>query len=462
VTVHTRNASLRVRVAKRAAGVTMALAGAALVIGSIPSAFAVQVDGNTPLDPCLGDQCPAAWEVPNNGGVVGFDDGVNVFVGGDFSAEPQSAETEGNIVVLGDASFTSAGSYNVGVAGVGSRVPPPSGSTMLTVGGDLAIADGTNLIVGGDTGFPDFAPIVGNVEYGGTLTGTPSVIAGATVEQGDGASAFADRVANVTALSQCFADLPDTGTVSTDGGLTTFTGDGVSDPQVFTVEGTLGTEQLAVTGVDVQEGATVIINVTGDTAFGNINSWFIDGSNTFDPDITQRIVTNFPDATTVEVTGGAQLPGSILVGNPASTTTLSIAGTNGRIEVAGDLIHRSPAGTQTGVETHAYPFSSEIDCLTPPTTTTTAPPTTTTPVPTTPVPTTPVPTTPVPTTDTPTTPPVTPTDTPTAAPSVSPTEPAAPAELAESGSPAGAMLAIGAALMGAGALTAFTARRRRV
>ncbi|MGI9825053.1 choice-of-anchor A family protein [Agromyces sp. Marseille-Q5079] len=444
----TRNASRRARVAKRIAGTTMALAGVALVIGSIPSAFAVEVDGNTPLDPCLGDRCPTEWQVPNNLGVIGFDDGVNVFVGGDFSAEPSAAETEGNLVVLGDASFDrGGGSYVVGVAGVGSRVPPPSGSTMLTVGGDLTISDSTTLIVGGDTGFPDFTPIVGNVEYGGTLTGTPSVVGGATVEQGDGASAFTDRLANVTALSQCFAALPDTGTVTTAGGLTTFTGDGVSDPQVFTVEGTLGPDQVAVTGADVQDGATVIINVTGEAASVSINSWFIDGSNTFDPEITQQIVTNFPDATSVEVTGGAQLPGSILVGNPASTTTLSIAGTNGRIEVAGDLVHRSPVGGQTGVEMHAYPFSGEVDCVTPPTTTTSAPPTTTTAPPTT--------TTAPPTTTIPTTTPATPTVTPTA------TSTAAPAELAESGSPAGAMMAVGAVLIGAGAVTVLTGRRRR-
>ena len=55
-------------------------------------------------------------------------------------------------------------------------------------------------------------------------------------------------------------------------------------------------------------------------------------------------------ATTVNVGGAAQLPGSLLVPTAPSTTTLSGLGTNGRILVAGDLVH-----TGTG-ELHAYPF----------------------------------------------------------------------------------------------------------
>src|SRR5205085_1411529 len=48
--------------------------------------------------------------------------------------------------------------------------------------------------------------------------------------------------------------------------------------------------------------------------------------------------------------GLAQLPGSVLVPNAASTTTISNHGTNGRILVGGNLVH-------TGLgELHAYPF----------------------------------------------------------------------------------------------------------
>ena len=52
----------------------------------------------------------------------------------------------------------------------------------------------------------------------------------------------------------------------------------------------------------------------------------------------------------MDIGGLAQLPGSLLVPTAPSTTTLAGAGTNGRILVAGDLVH-----TGAG-ELHAYPF----------------------------------------------------------------------------------------------------------
>ena len=64
----------------------------------------------------------------------------------------------------------------------------------------------------------------------------------------------------------------------------------------------------------------------------------------------------------MDIGGLAQLPGSILVPTPQSTTTLSGLGTNGRILVAGDLVH-------TGLgELHAYPFlpDPQLGCATDP------------------------------------------------------------------------------------------------
>lgn len=49
-----------------------------------------------------------------------------------------AAEAEGRVVVLGDFDMAKrAGAsaiYNVGIAGVGSRVPPPDGADFLTTG----------------------------------------------------------------------------------------------------------------------------------------------------------------------------------------------------------------------------------------------------------------------------------------------------------------------------------------
>ena len=58
----------------------------------------------------------------------------------------------------------------------------------------------------------------------------------------------------------------------------------------------------------------------------------------------------------MDIGGLAQLPGSLLVPTAPSTTTLSGAGTNGRVLVAGDLVH-----TGVGSQLHSYPFLPDDD-----------------------------------------------------------------------------------------------------
>ncbi|MFY3529452.1 choice-of-anchor A family protein, partial [Escherichia coli] len=91
-----------------------------------------------------------SWNDPNNGPVVGFDSNINVFVGGDFLVREAAAEAEGKVVTLGEFDMNKREGvsqvYNVGIAGVGSRVPPPDGSDYLTTGGDVTIADGQRLL----------------------------------------------------------------------------------------------------------------------------------------------------------------------------------------------------------------------------------------------------------------------------------------------------------------------------
>ncbi len=60
---------------------------------------------------------------------------------------------------------------------------------------------------------------------------------------------------------------------------------------------------------------------------------------------------NFPDTSDVVIGSMAQFPGSVLVANPASTTTVKLPGTNGRLWVAGNLVHDFLGG-----EFHAFPF----------------------------------------------------------------------------------------------------------
>nr|WP_286157888.1 AIM24 family protein [Streptomyces fimicarius] len=113
-----------------------------------PAAGADPLPGG--LGPCLGSSCPPSWNDPNNDPVEYFDSNINVFVGGDFLVRVAAAEAEGKVVTLGrfdmDKRDGVSQIYNVGIAGVGSRVPPPDGSDYLTAGGDITIADGERLL----------------------------------------------------------------------------------------------------------------------------------------------------------------------------------------------------------------------------------------------------------------------------------------------------------------------------
>ncbi|ROP36500.1 choice-of-anchor A family protein [Saccharothrix texasensis] len=46
--------------------------------------------------------------------------------------------------------------------------------------------------------------------------------------------------------------------------------------------------------------------------------------------LRERLLWNFPDATSAGIGGTAQFQGSVLVGNPASTTTVTVPGLAGR------------------------------------------------------------------------------------------------------------------------------------
>ena len=114
--------------------------------------------------------------------------------------------------------------------------------------------------------------------------------------------------------------------------------------------------------VEVPDGAAVVVNLTGPSVDLDVDSLLAPGGATVDPsadpyfaDLTTHLLWNVPGASTVDVAGQAQLPGSLLVGSGASTTTLRGAGTNGRVLVAGDLVH-----TGAG-ELHSYPFLRDPD-----------------------------------------------------------------------------------------------------
>ncbi|WP_411083256.1 choice-of-anchor A family protein [Streptomyces sp. cmx-18-6] len=394
---------------------------AAMVAVLAPAAAADPLPGG--LGPCLGSGCPAGWNDPNNGPIAGFDENINIYVGGDFLVREAAAEAEGKIVTLGrfdmDKRDGASQIYNVGVAGVGSRVPPPDGSDYLTVGGNITIAAGERLLAeeGGNSG---------RVAHGASLTGTVNPVDAPRFDP-EAAAPFTGLRPQLTEASRCYAYEGDehratTGSWTRTGDTITFAGDGDSAIQIFDVDTDLvsstgGNAGFAFTGIPA--GATVLVNVYGSAR--TVASFMGTLPN---PGLRERLLWNFPDATDLTLTGPAQFQGSVLVGQPASTTTLNMSGTNGRFYSAGSLTHTS-FGASGGQEIHAYPFDGDLPTCGPdPTPTPT--PTDPTPTPTDPTPTptdpTPTPTDPTPTPTDPTPTPTDPTPTPTD-PTPTPTDP---------------------------------------
>nr|WP_031468009.1 choice-of-anchor A family protein [Sciscionella sp. SE31] len=359
----------------------LAVGGALILMGAlaVPASHADPLPGG--LGPCVPGDCPGKYPPINNGSFAGRDDGVNMFVGKDFRVRGSAAEAEGRVVVGGNFDQAKSGGssvYNVGIAGVGSRVPPPDGSDFLVTGDSVSVAGGQRLLADG-----------GVVRHAGTATGT---ITGKRVQDPNAFGKYEGLAAQLSADSRCYAHgsqgtgRPATGTARNLGYQTEFTGDGHSALQVFTVDFDLTGPGGGMQGLvfnKIPAGATVLVNMLG--ADRTINTYTGDPADA-DPmnALRERLLWNFPDAGQVRIAGGAQFQGSVLVGNPASETTVTASGTNGRFFTTGSLTHASPPGGGGGEEFHAYPFDGDLpSCETTPTTTTTEPTTSTTTEPTT-------------------------------------------------------------------------------
>lgn len=186
--------------------------------------------------------------------------------------------------------------YDVGVAGVGSRVPPPNGSDYLTVGGDLTIASGQRLLA-------EEMANTGRVRYAQTLSGTVEPDT-APISDPDAIVPYADLRGQLTEASHCYAyddnadhRRPVTGTTENNGSETVFTGDGTSPLQVFALDadiasGTGGDQGIVFSGVPA--GATVLVNVYGTTR--NISTYM---GSLPQSGLRENLLWNFPDATQI-------------------------------------------------------------------------------------------------------------------------------------------------------------------
>ncbi|MEW2177043.1 choice-of-anchor A family protein [Streptomyces sp. NPDC005406] len=336
------------------------VAAAAAVVGAFaPAAAAAPLPGG--LGPCLGDDCPPTWPEPNSDEVIYHDRNINIFVGGDYLVREAAAEAEGKIVTLGKFDMTKRDGvseiYNVGVAGGGSRVPPPNGSDYLTVGGDITIQSGKRLLA-------EEGPNSGVVRYAQNLSGT---VIPDPVHDADATDPYTALRDQLTAASHCYAydddedhRRPATGTTQNNGYETVFTGDGTSALQVFAVDADLTTaagNQQGIVFEGVPDGATVLVNVYGSTR--NISTYM---GSLPQSGLRERLMWNFPDATAIGLKGTGQFQGSVLIGRQSSMATLAMSGTNGRFYSAGSLTHTSE-GESGGQELHAYPFDGDLpDC----------------------------------------------------------------------------------------------------
>ncbi|MFE5729410.1 choice-of-anchor A family protein [Streptomyces sp. NPDC056528] len=372
------------------------------------------------LGPCLPGNCPATYPDLNSAPVQYRDNNINIFVGGDFLVREAAAEAEGKVVVLGGFDMNkrvgASAVYNVGIVGGGSRVPPDNGTDFLTVGEDVTVAAGQRLLT-------EEGSVSGVTRYGGTRSGT---VIPDPVQDDDAAAPYLSLRDQLTDASQCYAYVggahrATTGTAVNSGMETLFTGDGSSELQVFDVDFDLesasgGQQNIRFEGVPA--GATVLVNVYG--ADRTVDTYI----NQLPNGLRERVLWNFPDAAAVTFEGTAQFAGSVLIGNQASTATVTMPGTNGRFFTTGNLTHASETTGGGGQEMHAYPFNGDLPSCTDPTPTPT--PTDPTPTPTEPTPTptepTPTPTDPTPTPTDPTPTPTDPTPTPTD-PTPTPTDP---------------------------------------
>ncbi|MBD7982563.1 choice-of-anchor A family protein [Oerskovia merdavium] len=407
----------------------------------------------------------------STGGPAFTDAGVAVFVGGDYAARPGAAESEGVLLAGGSIDIATGGLMNFGRAGGGSQIVPPGGSDMLVADGGVSVSNG-RIDVGHGIAQG------GNVAATGSISGAMELNGG--VRKPDSSAPASSAKAASTLLRTASADLAAltaTGSLGTTGGFASLTGDGTSAPQVFS----LTAQELKKTNgtlvfANVGTSAPIVVNVSGSTVdftmvhtaaesigqridtFTALGTW------------APRILWNFPDATSLTLSGNSQTVGSILAPEP-SVKVVQSTSTNGRLWVGGDLTFGGNGGS--GLEHHNYPWIglTSLGCDPEPSTPLVVPPTSTTPPVDKDVPEEPAPRESTPPTDETTTPTekasppaTTPPADSTATPSDRSSTPSPSAEdergLASTGARTALVVLISVVLLGAGAGLVVLARRR--
>ncbi|ARU51142.1 hypothetical protein CBR64_06195 [Cellulosimicrobium cellulans] len=333
-------------------------ATAALVAAALALAGAVALVAGPQARPAAAaiGFCPDPDDFPNIGPLPIFtDNNVAVYAGGDYTATGTSAESEGVLVVRGDATFDTPGSFNVGTVGAGSGIVPEPGSPMLHVGGVMSIASGANVIVGANLDGGGAVHVGGDLEDVGGLDTN-----GGAVETNMGTDAalapwagFQTVIADESAV---LGAVPATGTAARSGGqvLFTSTDPASTDLQAFTIDAADldGASEYAFVGIP--DGTPIVVNVVGDAPVTvTVNDVRINGVRVDDPanigNAAARLMWNFTGSGDVAVNGAGQWVGSILA--PSADQVTLTASTNGRVYAGNDL-----TTSGSGNEQHNYPW----------------------------------------------------------------------------------------------------------
>ena len=324
------------------------------------------------LDGCNGT-CPAPYpEVDNIITPNGRDDNYNVLIGGNLTVN-DAAEMEGKVYIGGNLIMNRFSGYNMGYAGLGSGILPSNNTDWVTVAGDVNVP---NFPAGYILG-PDVAPdLLGNFVYGGFLSPFdldglfPDVVNFASeANTPTNTAPFDEMFEQLAAISACLgaknqSSVSDITFVDNGGGTYTITEVSEADVYIINLSSNLSGATLNFVGFEGDE--TIVFNVdlpgSGDAVTLDIAGTQRNGSpagegassGTVAFSLREGILWNFPDASSVTISGG-QFQGSVLVPGATASVTMSAGGLNGRFWVEGNVIHGG-----SGSEFHAFPFRGNL------------------------------------------------------------------------------------------------------
>ena len=293
---------------------------------------------------------------PNWNNLPGYDDGVAVFVGGNMN-ENTAAEVEGNVVVMGDLVVGSSGPSNFVSVGVGTHVLPRPGGDCVKVGGSVVLNRDVQV-------FNQASWMQCDLVYKGSASNAQRwKTSGAVRHDPNYDLSFYEKMMYVwEKKSKYWKTLPSTGTVSDSWGTTQYTCSNKNEIQVFNI---LATEHsfLSTHTIDFSddcEGKTILINVHGSgsidvqAAAMHWNDRMGYGAGGFPTCMTESMLWNFPDASSVNIGAGrtSEFHGSLLVTGDMQLTT---SGHSGRVVVLGSVTHN-----RGGSEFHTYQYNPPI------------------------------------------------------------------------------------------------------